>query len=988
MTFLSVNMFWHLLWIIPLIFVASVAGAVRRKSLFRKIFGSCERASQFSDASRGKRIFRAVLIVSAVLLLVAAAARPSWGKQDMLDDLPEEARGIAASDGHDLLVLFDVSKSMLSDDVRPTRMAHAKWLVRKIAGSAPGNRFGLIPFAGDAFLVCPLTLDNSNLFRILDDLDTDTVPVGGTNVQFALEEAVKAFQDSPGRHKAVILVTDGDELTGESADVIDELKNAQIPIFAVGVGDPTNPAAIRTPGRNGELQVLLYNGDPVKSPLNEPWLQELASQTGGFYVRSTTAHDGVDEIMRHIEMLDRKEGEKPASSFRPIEHPAYPLAAALILLAVFFCISETRPRPVQTVLLLAALILFSAPAESRAQSAPASEKETGTKQTEAEPLAAAEKTTEDATAGQKDMTPSELYNAGLELQQEKHDYENARILYERAIAGAGKEPDIRASAYQNLGVISHLEARSGLKEAEDKLQAQDYKAAEKTLLDAERKLKRTEELYRESMRSDANSASAIRNQQMLLAELKQVDRMNARIEEWKKKQEELKKLAEQAAKQTQQAHDRQQQENRRQEQRKEREEETKKLMEQAQEKTREARDIQQQENRRQERQDRNSAEMEQAMEQAREKLREARDVQQQENARGDRQPDSENRQNAQESAREAEEAVSELEQKASDANREAQEQAARQALEEIRKAIEEQQQSNGEKAEEHLENALDELEQDRLDQQQSEQDQQQSEQDQQQSEQDQQAGGENRQNQQQNAQESAREAEEAVSELEQKASEADQEAQEQAARQAREEIRKAREEQRQGNGEKAEEHLENALDELKQGQQQAEQEQQERRQAAQDETRQAEQSLSELEKMASEMNRQMQQQAAKQALEELRKALEEQQQGNGEKAEEHLKNALETLKREQQEQQKRQEEQDRRDQEEQNEQDERKEQEGQEEQNEQTSGEAEPQNTDEPFDMDKHQAEAILNRMLKDELKLRDVSPTRHGRNQNVEKDW
>ena len=887
MSFLSGNMFWHLLWIIPLILAAPVAGGARRKDLLRKIFGSCERAAHFTDTSRGKRVFRTLLLVSAVLLLLAAAARPSWGKQDMLDGLPEETRGLAASDGHDLLVLFDVSKSMYSEDVRPTRMDHAKWLVRKIAESAPGNRFGLIPFAGEAFLVCPLTIDNANLFRILDDLDPGVIPVGGTNIQFALEEAVKAFQDSPGKHKAVILVTDGDELTGQSADVVDELKKAQIPVFAVGVGDPANPAAIRTPDKNGNLQFLRYRDDPVKSPLNETQLKDLASKTGGFYIRSTTAHDGVDEIVRQIENLDMKESEEPASAFRPLEHPAYPLAAALILLAVFFCISETRPRPVQTVFLLAALILFSIPADARAQSAPAAEKDV---KRQAEAPSAGETPEEKVTAGPEERTPSELYNAGLEFQQEKHDYENARILYERAISASEKEPDIRASAYQNLGVISHLEARSSLKEAEEELQAQDYKAAEKTLLDAEQKLRRTEELYRESMRSGTNTAPAVRNQQMLLAELKQADRMNARIEEWKKKQEELKKLAEQAAKQTQQAHDRQQQENRRQEQRKQQEEETGKLMEQAQEKTREARDIQQQENRRQEQQDRNAEDIEQAMEQAREKIREARDIQQQENRR--------------------------------------------------------QEQQSG---------------------------------------QDRQAGDESQQQDRQAAQESAREAEEAVSELEQSASEANQEAQEQAAKQALEEIQKAREEQRQGNGEKAEEHLTNALDELQQAQKQAEQEEQDRRQQAQDEARQAEQSLSELEKMASEMNRQMQEQAAKQALEELRKALEEQEQGNGEKAEEHLKNAVETLKQELREQQE-QEEQDRQDQAEQNEQDE---QEGQEEQNEQQSGEAETRNTDESFDMDKHQAEAILNRMLKEELKLRDVSPTRRSsRNRKVEKDW
>ena len=121
-----------------------------------------------------------------VLLLAVAAARPSWGKQVMQD----------TSTGRDLLVLFDVSKSMLSDDVKPSRMDHAKWLVREIVKKNPGDRFGLIAFAGESFLICPLTVDRTSFIQLVDDLDTDTIPVGGTNVQLALEEAVQAKTDA------------------------------------------------------------------------------------------------------------------------------------------------------------------------------------------------------------------------------------------------------------------------------------------------------------------------------------------------------------------------------------------------------------------------------------------------------------------------------------------------------------------------------------------------------------------------------------------------------------------------------------------------------------------------------------------------------------------------------------------------------------------------------------------------------------------------
>ncbi len=639
MSFLSGSILWNLVWIAPLILVLAIAGSVRRNKLMIKMFGTEERAARFSNASPGKRVFRILLLSLVVLLLAVAAARPSWGKQVMQD----------TSTGRDLLVLFDVSRSMLSDDVKPSRMDHAKWLVREIVKKNPGDRFGLVAFAGESFLICPLTVDRASFIQLVDDLDTDTIPIGGTNVQLALEEAVKAFKGAQGTHKAVILVTDGDELTGRGASVVGELAKAQIPIFAVGVGDPSNPAIIRVKDDDGKFRILTdRDGNPVKSPLNEPQLTELARRTGGIYVRSTAAYSGIDELETRIRMLDRKESEDAVSMFRPIERPAYPLVAAIILLALFFCVSETRPRSIQTVLALAALLLFAAPAESRAQTAaPAQVRQV-------QPTAPdTEETAEEETAPEPARSASELYNSGLEQQQVEHDDEKARTFYERAIAASEKEPLVRASSYQNIGVISHLDARSSMQGAAEKLQAQDLNSAGKEVDEAILKLNRAEELYRESMRSAADGATVIRNQRILLADRKQAEEMKKQIED-------LKKLMEQARQQTQQAHDQQQQEN-------------------------------------QENQDQQSSEDQQGDQQD-----------QQQQSEGDQQ-------SAQDAARQAEETVSELEQKASEMNQERQKQAAQQAREELQKAQEEQQKGNGEKAEEHLKNALDTLNQNQQD---------------------------------------------------------------------------------------------------------------------------------------------------------------------------------------------------------------------------------------------------------------------------------
>ena len=661
MSFLSGSILWNLLWIIPLILVLAIAGGVRRNRLLRKMFGTDERAARFSNASPGKRVFRIVLLTLVVLLLAVAAARPSWGKQVMHN----------TSTGRDLLVVFDVSKSMLSDDVKPSRMDHAKWLVREIVKKNPGDRFGLIAFAGESFLVCPLTVDRASFIQLVDDLDTDTIPVGGTNVQLALEEAVRAFGGAQGMHKAVVLVTDGDELTGRGASVISDLSKAQIPIFAVGVGDPSNPAVIRVPDEDGKLRILTdREGNPVKSPLNEPQLTELARRTGGIYVRSTAAYSGIDELEARIRQLDRKESENAVSTFRPIERPAYPLTAAIILLALFFCVSETRPRSVQTVLALAALLLFAAPDEARAQAASAPQIRQAPAAAPAEPESEGEQ-----PAPEPVKSASELYNSGLEQQQVEQDNEKARSFYERAIAASEKEPLVRASSYQNIGVISHLDARSSMQGAIEKLHAQDLNSAEKAVGEALTKLNQTEELYRESMRSAAGDVSVVRNQQILLADRKQAEEMKKQIEE-------LKKLMEQARQQTQDAHDQQQQENQQQDQ--------------------------QQDQQDQQQQDQNQDQQQSSQDQQSEGQQDQQQSAQDQQQSGD-QDQQQDQQSAQDKTRQAEDTVSDLEQKASEMNQERQKQAAQEAREELQKARDEQEQGNGEKAEEHLKNALDTL---------------------------------------------------------------------------------------------------------------------------------------------------------------------------------------------------------------------------------------------------------------------------------------
>ena len=321
--------------------------------------------------SPGMRIFRFILLCLTVILLITAIARPAWDYQTI--DM--------AGSGRDLMVVFDTSKSMLSKDVQPSRMDHAKWLVKELVNLNPGDRFGLVAFAGSAFLECPLTVDRNSFLQHVSELDTESIPVGGTNIEKAISTALESFKAAEAIHRAIILVTDGDELTGDSNKVINELTEKKIPLFIVGIGDPSQPSIIQYKDEDGTIRILKdSSGKVVNSPLNEKQLISLAQQTGGIYVRSTAADTGLKAIESRIKKLNTAEYSNTTAQ-KPIERFHYPLWAALVILVVWMCLSERGRTKKALILILFAGLTFSAQAQT-----------------------------------EKKMSAEELYNHGVKLQ--------------------------------------------------------------------------------------------------------------------------------------------------------------------------------------------------------------------------------------------------------------------------------------------------------------------------------------------------------------------------------------------------------------------------------------------------------------------------------------------------------------------------------------------------------------------------------------------
>lgn len=507
MRFLKPEILWHLLWILPAMLVLFFAASHKTARTLQAFLGKNAENPDYVLFSKGRRILRFVLLCLAVLCLVAAAARPSWGVQI------QELNG----QGRDLLFVFDVSRSMLAKDVQPSRLAHAKWLVKELVKLNPGDRFGLIAFAGKGFLECPLTTDRTSFELSLDELSTDSIPLGGTNIQEALAAALQAFKAAETSHRAVILVTDGDELEGNSGKAVDEIVARKIPLFIAGIGDPSQPSIIQVPdGRGGVKTLTDANGNVVNSPLNEKQLGELAKRTGGIYVRSTAGDSGLGALEKRIRALAPHEYETVKTT-KPIDRFGYPLAAAFVLLLLRFMVGE---RPAHWKLAACMLFAFCLAVSGAEEAVPAAE---------------------------------ESFNKGVEA-HEKNDLKTASESYETALRTGVGQAEIRGRATQNLGVIAHAKARSELAASLQAVQGQNLDEAQKQVENSLKTLNRAEGMYLDSLRESAERNQLAKNQSILLADRK-------RAEELKKKIEELKKMQQQAQQQTQQAKDQQKKEN-------------------------------------------------------------------------------------------------------------------------------------------------------------------------------------------------------------------------------------------------------------------------------------------------------------------------------------------------------------------------------------------------------------------------------------------
>jgi Ca-activated chloride channel family protein len=281
---------------------------------------------------RRRRALRFALQLLGLALAIISLAQPRWGYT--FQDVKRK--------GLDLLLAVDTSRSMLSNDVAPNRLERVKLATQDLINQLQGDRVGLIAFAGRAFLQAPLTIDYEAAVESINDLDTKTIPEGGTNISEAISLATQTFGKSAMGNRALIIFTDGEELGGDAVKTAKAAAAAGVHVFTIGVGTPQGSLIPIASEGGGTAFVKDANGQVVKSKLDEKRLQEIAQIGAGLYLHLENGPHTMQQLYTDgLAKLNAAEMDVRLSR-RPIERYEWPLGCALLALTLSILIPERK----------------------------------------------------------------------------------------------------------------------------------------------------------------------------------------------------------------------------------------------------------------------------------------------------------------------------------------------------------------------------------------------------------------------------------------------------------------------------------------------------------------------------------------------------------------------------------------------------------------------------------------------------------------------
>ena len=277
----------------------------------------------------------AAMLVTAFVMIVIALSRP------MSNPRPKEVR----RRGRDVVILLDVSRSMLAEDIRPNRLERAKIGIRDMMTQMAGDRIAIVTFAGDSTVRCPLTTDYAFVRMVLDAIGTESTALGGTRIGDAIRDATKkVFDDRVRDCRDVILITDGEDHDSFPVEAAEAAGAMGVRIIAIGMGDDKEGTPIPVIGPDGRKTYLEYEGQMVRSKLDSATLRQVALATPGGQYLQMTPHTtfNLDEMYENLVGSAERRMLDPAMTVQYDEKFQLFLLAAVVLIVWEALVSERR----------------------------------------------------------------------------------------------------------------------------------------------------------------------------------------------------------------------------------------------------------------------------------------------------------------------------------------------------------------------------------------------------------------------------------------------------------------------------------------------------------------------------------------------------------------------------------------------------------------------------------------------------------------------
>lgn len=242
--------------------------------------------------SKAKVWLRLSIFLIAFFFFVLGISRPQMGA--ILKE--HKARGA------EVMIVLDVSNSMLAEDYSPNRLERAKLAISRVVDKLRDDRIGLVIFAGNSFVQLPVTADYVSAKMFLGSISTESIPIQGTAIGDAISTALRSFSSQSDRSRAIIVITDGENHEDDPVAVATQAAEMGVRVFTIGVGSP-------------EGKMIPFEGDylrdkegtPVVTRLDEATLQDIASAGKGLYVRSGNSEFGLNPIIEEISRMDDEE---------------------------------------------------------------------------------------------------------------------------------------------------------------------------------------------------------------------------------------------------------------------------------------------------------------------------------------------------------------------------------------------------------------------------------------------------------------------------------------------------------------------------------------------------------------------------------------------------------------------------------------------------------------------------------------------------------